>query len=261
MNRGDLMNTKNVTSGLVFVALLLVAIVLSRANTGSLATPDGDTTRVRIDTTWTSKTPTEAPHQPKKISEEEFQKYLKQVREGETPNLRSNYAMALTRLRDLRAVETLCDAAESDSVASVRRDIMMNLGSLHDRRAVPVLTRALKKEPHVGNKLAAAFVLVKDFNEKTVTVPTLLDLFMKKGFEGQDWEKLLDRPDLRDSMRRELVANYPHYLSAQALKLLEEIGGEEVIAGLEKALNSKDADVRESARAALARIRSKKKAG
>ena len=255
------MNTKNVASGLVFVALLLVAIVLFRANTGSLANPDGDAARVRVDTTSTSKEPTEATYQAEKISEGEFQRYLKELKEGTPPYLRRNYAMALTRMRDLRAVEPLCEAAESDSVAMVRRDIMLDLGIFRDRRAVPVLTRALKKDPHIGNRLTAAFVLVKDFNERTVAVPTLLDLFRKKGFEGQDWEKLLDRPDLPDSLRRELVANYPHYLSAQALKLLEEIGEEEVIAGLEKALNSRDADVRESARAALARIRSKKKAG
>ncbi|MCX5800661.1 MAG: HEAT repeat domain-containing protein [Candidatus Eisenbacteria bacterium] len=248
-----------VSTALITVTLLAFAIVSSekaRPSAGS----DGRDTALVLDTTSAAKKPATAANAVRKISEKKFQRYLKAVKEGETPDKRSSYALALTNLHDLRAVETLCEAVQSDSVAMVRSDIMMNLGSLGDRRAVPVLMRALNEDPNIGNRFTAASVLARDFNERTTVLPTLLDLFMKKDFEKQDWESVLDRPDMRESLRSRLVAEYPHRLSASALKLLEEIGGKEVVDGLERALASNDAEVRDSARAALTRIRERKDA-
>jgi HEAT repeat protein len=82
---------------------------------------------------------------------------------------------------------------------------------------------------------------------------------MKKGFEKEDWEKLLNRPDLPDSLRMRLVAESPHRLMSYALMTLEKIGGEEVIEGLERAEQSKDSEVREAAKGAVKRLMAKGK--
>jgi HEAT repeat protein len=199
------------------------------------------------------------PEPVRKVSEKEFQRLLKAVKEGRTITIRSDSAFELIRLKDPRAIPTLCEAMRTDSARLVRSDIMNALGAFGDRRAVPALVEAMREDPHIGNRFLAASILAEDFGENEVAMPTLLDMFMKKGFEKEDWEKVFNRPDLPDSLRMRLVAEYPHGLMWSALMTLEKIGGEEVMAGLERAQQSEDKEVRDAAKAAMERLRSKEK--
>ena len=200
------------------------------------------------------------PEPVRKVSEKEFQRLLKAVKEGRTITIRSDSAFELIRLKDPRAIPTLCEAMRTDSVRLVRSDIMNALGVFGDRRAVPALVEAMRGDPHIGNRFLAASILAEDFGEKEVAMPTLLDTFMKKGFEKEDWEKVLNRPDLPDSLRTRLIAEYPHRLMSYALMTLEKIGGAEVIAGLDRAAESEDREVREAAKGAVKRLMAKGKA-
>lgn len=201
-----------------------------------------------------------------KVSEKEFQRLLKIVKEGgeryqgfgEYP--RSEAALELTRIGDPRAIPTLCKAMRTDSVSLVRSDIMNALGAFGDRRAVPALMEAMREDPDIRNRFLAASILAEDFGETEVAMPTLFDTFMKKGFEKEDWEKLLNRPDLPDSLRMRLIAESPHRWMGRALTALEKIGGPEVIAGLDRATESSDPEVREAAKGALKRLMAKEKA-
>jgi len=199
------------------------------------------------------------PEPVRKVSEEEFQGLLKAVKEGRTITIRSDSAFELIRLKDPRAIPTLCEAMRTDSVRLVRSDIMNALGAFGDRRAVPALVEAMRGDPHIGNRYLAASILAEDFGEKEVAMPTLFDIFMKKGFEKEDWEKVLNRPDLPDSLRMRLVAESPHRLMWRALVALEKIGGPEVIARLDRATESEDSEVREAAKGAVKRLMAKGK--
>jgi HEAT repeat protein len=199
------------------------------------------------------------PEPVRKVSEEEFQRLLKKVKEGKAELNRSQAALELTRIGDPRAVPTLCEAVRTDSVRLVRSDIIKDLGVLGDRRAVPCLVEAMREDPDIRNRYLAASILAEDFGEKEVAMPTLFDIFMKKGFEKEDWEKVLNRPDLPDSLRMRLVAESPHRLMWRALVALEKIGGPEVIARLDRATESEDSEVREAAKGAVKRLMAKGK--
>jgi HEAT repeat protein len=245
-------------SWVILLGVVVVGVALMvPARAAALGSAKPDTSMAARESTRVRSIPLPVP--VRKVSEEEFQRLLKTVKEGGEYS-RSHSALELTRIRDPRAIPTLCEAMRTDSVSLVRSDIMSDLGVFGDRRAVPALVEAMREDSHIGNRCLAASVLARDFGEKGVATPTLLDIVMKKGFEKEDWEKVLDRPDLPDSLRIRLVGEYPHRLMWSALRALEEAGGEEVIAGLERAQQSEGKEVREAAKAAVERLRAREKA-
>jgi HEAT repeat protein len=195
------------------------------------------------------------------LTEEELQRYLKEVRENSIHDMRSNFATALGKLKETRAVPNLCNAMRTDSVAMVRGDMINALGWIEDRRAVPALREAMKDDPNIKNRCVAAQALADRFDERGTVTATLFDIFTKKDFGKVDWCKVVDYPGLPDSLRTLMIARAPHGLMRAALGSLERMGGDEVIAGLEEALGNPDKDVRDAAKAALDRLRRKEIGG
>ncbi len=246
------------SSVLWVAAVTLFGALLSPADTAQ-ANCESDTSAVLANTTGMQKrVPTDEYIEP--LTDENLRRYLKEVRGNPVYSARANFAMALGKRKETRAVPELCNVMRTDSVAAVRADIMAALKMIGDRRAVPALREAMNEDPSIRNRCVAAQVLAEGFGERGQVVTTLFDIFAKKDFGQVDWAKVVDRPGLPDSLRSVMVAREPHVLVRAALGSLERIGGDRVIAGLEEALRNPDKEVCDSAKAALNRLRAKKTA-
>jgi len=241
------------------IALTLLGTLFGPAH-AVRASSEIDTSTVLTDkSAMHESVPTDEYVEP--LSEDELQRYLKEVKESPVYFRRSNFATALGKRKETRAVPDLCNAMRTDSVAAVRAQIMGALMMIGDRRAVPALLEAMKEDPSIKNRCVAAQALADRFDERGTVTATLFDIFTKKDFGEVDWWKVVDYPGLPDSLRTLMIAIEPNGLMRAALGSLERMGGDEVIAGLEEALGNPDKEVRDAAKAALYRLRTKKTRG
>lgn len=212
-----------------------------------------------------------------RFGDRNFKGMLQDLKTEKDPEVREDLIFELGNSYDTSAVQPLVEILQKDRWAPVRAQsakslVILGLGSadtefvkrkfgedklkalllLKESRIIPALKNALyDKDVYVVYNVASTLITLGDTEHTALKV--LLDIFRKKNIKKWKME-FVPRPDIPAEDRPKLKEMQEQDRAAMpevALEVLKRVGNQFVVDGLTKALQDKDAWVRENAKQAL----------